>query len=175
MPVPLRMVRAKMKSPQPARNANTETVMMAERASGSTMMRNVCHSDAPSTRAAYISSLGRLKKNARNTRMAKGMAYVPSAMMSAGYVFTRWIQWKTMNREVARTIEGTICATSRALTRTTVTRMRYFERAYAAGTATTSASSTVPRPTMKLVSTLPACDPVTVSWVLADAAPKTVR
>src|SRR5215471_13155010 len=129
MLVPLRIVKAKMKSPQPARNAKTATVMTAERASGSTMMRNVCHSDAPSTLAAYISSLGRLKKNARNTRMAKGMAYVPSAMMSAGYEFTRWIQWKTMNSEVARTMEGTICATSSALTSSTVTRMRYFERA----------------------------------------------
>src|SRR6266496_1641052 len=102
------MVRAKMKSPQPARNAKIETVMTAERASGITMRRNVCHSDAPSTLAAYMSSFGRLKKNARNTRMAKGMAYVPSARMSAGYVFTMWIQWKTMNREVARTMEGTI-------------------------------------------------------------------
>ena len=93
------------------------------------MMRNVCHSDAPSTLAAYISSLGRLKKNARNTRMANGMAYVPSAMISAGYEFTRWIQWKTMNREVARTIDGTICATSSELTKTTVTRRRYFDSA----------------------------------------------
>src|SRR5499427_2032460 len=129
MLVPLRIVRAKMKSPQPARNAKTETVMTAERANGSTMMRNVCHSDAPSTLAAYISSLGRLKKNARSTRMANGMAYVPSARMSAGYEFSRWIQWKTMNREVARTIEGAVCAKSRALTKITVTRMRYFESA----------------------------------------------
>src|SRR3954468_22948247 len=120
MPVPLRMVRAKMKSPQPARNAKTETVMTAERASGSTIMRNVCHSDAPSTLAAYISSLGRLKKNARSTRMANGMAYVPSARMSAGYELIRLIQWKTMNRDVASTIEGTICATSMELTSTTV-------------------------------------------------------
>src|SRR5262245_57022707 len=129
MLVPFRIVRAKMKSPQPARNANTETVMMAERASGSTIMRNVCHSDAPSTRAAYISSLGRLKKNARSTRMAKGMAYVPSARMSAGYELMRWIQWKTMNSEVARTMDGTIWATSMELTRMTVTRSRYFDRA----------------------------------------------
>src|SRR5256885_15934647 len=129
MPEPLRTVNAKMKSPQPARNAKTATVMTAERASGITMRRNVCHSDAPSTLAAYINSLGRLKKNARNTRMAKGMAYVPSAMMRAGYVFTRWIQWKTTKSEVARTIEGTICATSSELTKTTVTRRRYFDSA----------------------------------------------
>src|SRR6476469_9530647 len=129
MPEPLRMVKAKMKSPQPARNAKTATVMTAERARGTTMRRNVCHSDAPSTLAAYINSFGRLKKKARRTRMANGMAYVPSARMSAGYVFTRLIQWKTMNREVASTIEGTICATSMELTRMTVTRRRYFERA----------------------------------------------
>src|SRR3954447_16674383 len=129
MLVPLRMVRAKMKSPQPARNAKTETVMTAERASGSTIMRNVCHSDAPSTLAAYISSLGRLKKNARSTRMAKGMAYVPSARISAGYELIRWIQWKTMNSDVASTIDGTIWAMSMELTSTTVTRRRYFESA----------------------------------------------
>src|SRR5262245_23312605 len=108
MLVPLRMVRAKMKSPQPARNAKTATVMTAERARGITMRRDVCHSDAASTLAAYVSSLGRLKKNARKTRIAKGTAYVPSARMSAGYEFSRWIQWKTMNRDVASTIEGTI-------------------------------------------------------------------
>src|SRR5262249_58250278 len=129
MPVPLRMVKAKMKSPQPARKAKTETVMTAERASGSTIMRNVCHSDAPSTRAAYISSFGRLKKNARRTRMANGMAYVPSARISAGYELIRWIQWKTMNSDVARTMDGTIWATSIELTRMTVTPRRYFERA----------------------------------------------
>src|SRR5262245_885004 len=112
MLVPLRMVSANMKSPQPARNAKTETVITAERASGITISRNVCHSDAPSTLAAYISSLGRLKKNARNTRIAKGMAYVPSARISAGYEFTRWIQWKTMNSDVARTRDVTNGATS---------------------------------------------------------------
>ena len=49
--------------------------------------------------------------------------------MRPGYEFTKWIQWKMMNSEVASTMEGTICATSRALTTTTVTRKRYFERA----------------------------------------------
>src|SRR6476620_9194114 len=175
MPVPLRMVKAKMKSPQPARNAKTATVMTAERASGITTRRNARHSDAPSTLAASMSSFGRLKKNARNTRMAKGIAYVPSARMSPGYEFSKWIQWKTMNSEVARTIEGTIWATSRELTTTTVTRRRYFESAYAAGTATTRASSAVPRPTRRLVSTLRVCDPDTVSWVVDDAPPRTVR
>ena len=103
-----------MKSPQPFKNANTATVITAERASGTTMRRNVCHSDAPSTLAACITSFGRLKKKARSTRMAKGMAYVPSAIMRPGYVFTRWIQWKMMNSEVAKTIEGTIWHTRRA-------------------------------------------------------------
>src|SRR5262249_3841307 len=129
MPVPLRMVRAKMKSPHPARKAKTATVITAERASGITIIQNVCHSDAPSTLAAYINSLGRLKKNARNTRMANGMAYVPSARIRAGYELTRWIQWKTMNSDVASTIDGTICATSSELTRITVTRRRYFDSA----------------------------------------------
>jgi len=53
---------------------------------------------------------------------------VPSAIIRPGYVFTRWIQWKMTNSEVARTMEGTICATSRALTMTTVTRKRYFAK-----------------------------------------------
>ena len=68
----------------------------------------VFHSEAPSTLAASISSLGRLKKNARSTRIANGTAYVPSARMSPKYEFTRWTQWKTMKSEVARTIDGTI-------------------------------------------------------------------
>src|SRR5581483_4274922 len=153
MPEPFRIVRAKMKSPQPARNAKTPTVITAERASGTTMQRKVVHSDAPSTLAASISSLGRLKKNARSTRIAKGIAYVPSARMRPGYEFTRWIQWKTMNSDVARTIDGTIWAISSELTMTSVTRRRYFESAYAAGTATTSARSVVPSATTRLVTT----------------------
>ena len=71
---PFRVVRAKIKSPQPARNAKTATVMMADRASGITIMRNVCHSEAPSTLAECISSLGKLNKKARKTRMPNGTA-----------------------------------------------------------------------------------------------------
>ena len=74
MVAPLRMVKANMKSPQPFKNANTATVITAERASGITMRWNVCHSDAPSTLEACSTSSGRLKKNARSTRMEKGMA-----------------------------------------------------------------------------------------------------
>jgi hypothetical protein len=65
-------VSAKMKSPQPFRKANTATVMTADRLIGSTTRTSVFHSDAPSTRAACSTSLGRPSMNARSTRMLNG-------------------------------------------------------------------------------------------------------
>ena len=123
------MVRAKMKSPHPARNAKTATVITAERASGMTMRRNVCHSDAPSTRAAYDQLVGQAEEERPQDEDRERDGVRPISDDEPGYEFTRWIQWKTMNRDVARTIDGTICATRSELTKITVTRRRYFDRA----------------------------------------------
>jgi hypothetical protein len=67
-------VRAKMKSPHPFRNANTATVVTAERLIGRTTRMNIFHSEAPSTRAAWSTSSGRPSMNARSTRMLNGTA-----------------------------------------------------------------------------------------------------
>lgn len=72
--LPFSMVRAKMKSPQPFRNANSATVMMADRLIGSTTRANACHSVAPSIRAAAITSPGSPSMNARSTRIPNGTA-----------------------------------------------------------------------------------------------------
>jgi hypothetical protein len=71
---PFSSVSAKMKSPQPLRNPNRATVMIAERLIGSTTRVNVCHSLAPSTRAAAMTSRGSASMNARSTRMPNGTA-----------------------------------------------------------------------------------------------------
>jgi hypothetical protein len=72
--LPLSIVSAKMKSPQPCRNANSATVITAERLIGSTIRVNACHSVAPSTRAAAITSRGSASMNARSTRIPNGTA-----------------------------------------------------------------------------------------------------
>ncbi len=72
--LPFSRVSAKMKSPQPFRNAKSATVMMADRLIGRTIRTNVPHSVAPSTRAACRTSVGRPSMNARMTRMLNGTA-----------------------------------------------------------------------------------------------------
>jgi hypothetical protein len=72
--LPFSSVSAKMKSPQPLRNANSAIVMIAERLIGSTMRVNARHSPAPSTRAAAMTSRGSASMNARSTRIPNGTA-----------------------------------------------------------------------------------------------------
>lgn len=72
--LPFSIVRAKMKSPQPQTNPNKATVMTADRLIGRTTRVNACHSVAPSTRAAAITSRGNPSMKARKTRIPNGTA-----------------------------------------------------------------------------------------------------
>ena len=76
-----------MKSDHAQRNANSETVTMELRLTGSTIERKVRQVPAPSIFAALISSSGMPDMNAVKISTPNGTASVESAMISPQIVF----------------------------------------------------------------------------------------
>src|SRR5690625_3453194 len=82
-------VEAKMMSDHAHRNANSDTVRIELRLTGSTMEWKTRHVLAPSTFAAWMMSLGMPDMKAVKSITAKGTAMVESATTSPQIVFSQ--------------------------------------------------------------------------------------